>query len=69
MIFTLYLYYKDCIKLHESLLRGKGDIYSLVNAVNGKQYIGSAKIFNVYLKYKNNSNAVLQNSLCKIWSR
>lgn len=26
VIFTLDLYYKDCIKLHESLLRGKGGI-------------------------------------------
>lgn len=43
VILTLDLYYKDCKKLHESLLRGKGGIYYSVNIVNGKQYIGSVK--------------------------
>lgn len=53
-----------CIKSYESLLRGKGGIYSLVNTVNGKRYVGSSKDLyirlNEHLKYKNNSNLALQ---------
>ncbi len=60
---------KGCIKSHEGILKGKGGIYSLVNTVNGKQYIGSAKDFfiriNEHLKYKNNSNAALQKAFVK----
>ena len=44
-ILILDLNDKDCIKSHEGVLKGKGGIYSLVNTVNGKQYIGSAKDF------------------------
>ena len=57
-ILTLDLDKKACIKSYESLLRGKGGIYSLVNTVNAKRYVGSAKDFyirlNEHLKYKNN---------------
>ncbi|CCC14795.1 hypothetical protein SMACR_12679 [Sordaria macrospora] len=60
---------KDCIKSYEGILKGKGGIYSLVNTVNGKQYIGSAKDFfiriNEHLKYKNNSNVALQKAFVK----
>lgn len=60
---------KACIKSYESLLRGKGGIYSLVNTVNGKRYVGSAKDFyirlNEHLKYKNNSNVALQKAFVK----
>jgi hypothetical protein len=63
---------KDCIKSHEGVLKGKGGIYSLVNTVNGKQYIGSAKDFFIRinerrfaLKYKNNSNVALQKAFVK----
>ena len=60
---------KGCIKSHEGVLKGKGGIYSLVNTVNGKQYIGSAKDFfiriNEHLKYKNNSNTALQKAFVK----
>jgi|SRR2546423_1919617 len=36
---------EDCIKSHRILLKDKGGIYSFINTVNGKQYIGSAKDF------------------------
>jgi len=42
---TLDLNNGACIKSHKSILEGKGGIYSLVNTVNGKRYIGSAKTF------------------------
>lgn len=68
-IFILDLNDKDCIKLYEGILKGKGGIYSLVNTVNDKQYIGSAKDFfiriNEHLKYKNNSNVALQKVFVK----
>jgi hypothetical protein len=68
-IITLDLNDRASIKSHESILKGKGGIYSLVNTVNGKQYIGSAKDFyirlNQHLKYKNNSNAALQKAFIK----
>lgn len=68
-ILILDLKDKDCIKSHEGVLKGKGGIYSLVNTVNGKQYIGSAKDFfiriNEHLKYKNNSNVALQKAFVK----
>lgn len=74
-ILTLDLNNKACIKPYESILRGfaykvrLGGIYYLVNTINGKQYIGSAKDFfirlNEHLKYKNNSNAALQKVFVK----
>ena len=68
-ILTLDLNDRACIKSYVSILKGKGGIYSLVNTVNGKQYIGSAKDFfirlNEHLKYKNNSNAALQKAFVK----
>jgi predicted GIY-YIG superfamily endonuclease len=68
VILTLDLNDRACIKSYESMLKGKGGIYSIVNTVNGKQYTGSAKDFfirfNEHLKYKNNSNAALQKSIC-----
>lgn len=48
VILSLDLYDKDFVKLHEGLLRGKGGIYSLINTVSGKQYIGSVKDFFIY---------------------
>lgn len=64
-ILTLYLNNEDCIKSYESILRGKGGIYSLVNTVNGKRYIGSAKDFfirlNQHLKYKNSAKKKKKN--------
>ena len=46
-ILTLDLDNKGCIKRgsYKSILKGKGGIYSFINTVNGKQYIGSAKDF------------------------
>ena len=68
-ILTLDLNKERCIKSYESILKGKGGIYSLVNTVNGKRYIGSAKDFfirvNEHLKSKNNSNAALQKAFVK----
>jgi hypothetical protein len=53
-ILTLDLNNGD-IKSHKSILDGKGGIYFLVNTVNDKRYIGSAKDFfirlNEHLKY------------------
>ncbi|RYE12855.1 MAG: hypothetical protein EOP34_10015 [Rickettsiales bacterium] len=37
------LHDKDSISSKRNLLSNKGDIYSFVNKINGKQYIGSAK--------------------------
>lgn len=60
---------QGCIKSHKDVLKGKGGIYSLVNTVNNKQYIGSAKDFfiriNEHLNYKNNSNVALQKAFIK----
>lgn len=68
-ILILDLNNQDCIKSYEGMLKGKGGIYSLVNTVNDKQYIGSAKDFfiriNEHLKYKNNSNIALQKAFVK----
>jgi len=68
-ILILDLIVKDSIKSYESILSGKGGIYSLVNTVNDKQYIGSAKDFyirlNEHLKYRNNSNVALQKAFIK----
>ena len=38
-ILTLDLNDRACIKSHESILKGKGGIYSLVNTVNGKTFL------------------------------
>lgn len=68
-ILILDLKDKDSIRSYEDLLKGKGGIYSLVNTINGKQYVGSAKDFyirlNEHLKYRNNSNAALQKAFIK----
>ena len=59
-ILTLDLIDTDYINSYKGILKGKGGIYSLVNTVNGKRYIGSAKDFyiriNEHLKYRNTSN-------------
>ena len=68
-ILILDLKEKDSIESHKITLDGKGGIYSIVNTINGKQYIGSAKDFyirlNQHLKYKNNSNFALQKAFVK----
>ena len=68
-ILTLDLDNTGCIKSYESILKGKGGIYSLVNINNGKRYIGSAKDFfvrlNHHLKYKRLSNIALQKAFAK----
>lgn len=60
---------KDLIESHKITLNGKGGIYSIVNTINDKQYIGSAKDFyirlNQHLNYKNNSNSALQKAFVK----
>jgi hypothetical protein len=68
-ILTLDLDNTGCIKSYESILKGKGGIYSLVNTINGKRYIGSAKDFfvrlNQHLKHNRLSNIALQKALAK----
>ncbi|GAA5114502.1 hypothetical protein GCM10023339_20300 [Alloalcanivorax gelatiniphagus] len=68
-ILTLDLDDQPSLIQYESLLRGKGGIYSLVNTVSGKRYIGSAKDFyirlNEHLRYKNNTNVALQKAFVK----
>lgn len=68
-ILTLDLIGIDYIYSYAGILKGKGGIYSLVNTVNGKRYIGSAKDFyiriNEHLKYENNSNVALQKAFAK----
>jgi hypothetical protein len=60
---------KDYLKSLKNKLKGKGGIYSILNTVNNKQYIGSAKDFfirlNEHVNYKNNSNVALQSSIQK----
>ena len=56
------------IKSYRELLKNKGGIYSFVNILNNKRYIGSAK--NLYIRlieYINNkkSNAALQKAFSK----
>jgi hypothetical protein len=48
-LLTLDLNNEACIKSYKSILEGKGGIYSLVNTVNDKRYIGSAKDFFIRL--------------------
>ena len=67
-ILTLDLDNKGCIKSYESILKGKGGIYSLVNTINGKRYIGSAK--DLYLRLNEHldnkkSNIALQKAFAK----
>lgn len=68
-ILTLDLDNTGCIKSYESILKGKGGIYSLVNTINGKRYIGSAKDFfvrlNQHLKHNRLSNIALQKAFAK----
>lgn len=49
-------------------MKNKGGIYSFINSVNGKQYIGSAKDFYIRL-YEDldnrKSNIALQNAITK----
>lgn len=66
---TFYLTDDIDIKTLKNKLKGKGGIYSIVNTVNGKQYIGSARDFyirlNEHLNYRNNSNVALQRAIIK----
>nr|YP_010247530.1 GIY-YIG endonuclease [Cordyceps pruinosa]QQA36262.1 GIY-YIG endonuclease [Cordyceps pruinosa] len=58
----------DNINLWKELLKNKGGIYSFINMMNGKQYIGSAKDFYIRLNehLKNNkSNSNLQKAFKK----
>ena len=68
-ILTLDLDNKGSIKSFESILKDKGGIYSIVNTINEKRYIGSAKDFfirlNHHLKYKRLTNIALQNAIAK----
>lgn len=59
---------KDNIFSKRDLLLRKGDIYSFLNKVDGKQYIGSAK--DLYLRLKEHlshkkSNRALQAAILK----
>lgn len=59
---------KDYIDSHKEMLKNKGGIYSFINTVNGKKYIGSAKDFYLRLnEHLNNkkSNKILQNAFNK----
>ena len=62
------LYDKESIHLYRSLLINKGGIYSFLNTVNNKQYIGSAK--DLYLRLNEHllgkkSNIALQRAIAK----
>ena len=59
---------KDAIISYRPLLKNKGGVYSFINTVNNKQYIGSAK--DLYLRLlehisNKKSNSALQNALEK----
>jgi group I intron endonuclease len=59
---------KDIVKSYKEKLKNKGGIYSFINTVNGKQYIGSAKDFYIRLfEHLDNrkSNIALQNAFTK----
>ena len=59
---------KDIVKSYKDILKNKGGIYSFINSVNGKQYIGSAKDFYIRLyEHLDNrkSNIALQNAITK----
>ncbi|KGQ02207.1 putative intron-encoded endonuclease 1 (mitochondrion) [Beauveria bassiana D1-5] len=58
----------DNINICKELLKKKGGIYSFINTINGKQYIGSAKDFYIRLnEHLNNkkSNSNLQKAFVK----
>nr|QBG64937.1 GIY-YIG endonuclease [Cordyceps cicadae] len=42
----------DNINICKELLKKKGGIYSFINTINGKQYIGSAKDFYISASHK-----------------
>jgi len=67
-IFTLEKLTKDHITLHKDKLKSKAGIYSLINTIDGKQYIGSAKDLylrlNEHIKGKK-SNVRLQRAIEK----
>lgn len=59
---------QNSISSKRELLRNKGGVYSFVNLINGKQYIGSAKDF--YLRLNEHisnrkSNSALQSAIAK----
>jgi len=59
---------RDVIKSFKEILKNKGGIYSFINTVNGKQYIGSAKDLYIRLfEHLDNkkSNIALQNAIVK----
>jgi group I intron endonuclease len=59
---------KACVDSYREILKNKGGVYSFINTVNGKQYIGSAKDFYIRLnEHLNNkkSNANLQKAFDK----
>jgi group I intron endonuclease len=58
----------DYIKSYQKLLKNKGGIYSFVNTLNNKKYIGSAKdLYIRFIEHINNkkSNAALQKAFNK----
>ena len=59
---------KDNVLSNRNILLNKGGIYSFINNINGKQYIGSAK--DLYLRLnehlsKRKSNSALQAAILK----
>lgn len=59
---------KDNVDSYREILKNKGGVYSFINIVNGKQYIGSAKDFYIRLsEHLNNkkSNVSLQKAFNK----
>lgn len=67
-IFTINNISKDSIKSYKDRLKNKAGIYSIVNTINGKQYIGSAK--DLYLRLNEHldnrkSNIALQKAIEK----
>ena len=47
-VFTINNLSKDSIKSYRDRLKNKAGIYSIINTINGKQYIGNAK--DLYLR-------------------
>jgi group I intron endonuclease len=59
---------KGNVDSYKEILKNKGGVYSFINTVNGKQYIGSAKDFYIRLnEHLNNkkSNVSLQKAFNK----
>lgn len=59
---------KDVVTSYKEMLKNKGGIYSFINTVNNKQYIGSAKDLYIRLcEHLDNkkSNIALQNAITK----